>query len=205
MIVKQDLTSTRTASELERKYSFGKTFGEVMGLATDAQNAAVKAEDAANKASGAVNELDTKLNQEEIFNRLTNNGQAQGLYRDEDGNLFINASYIVAGILSSLSGKTYFDLDSGTIVSESDVGGTVKIDYGSLHVLDQGVKLFAIENYGHEAILNFISALTNESVGSLSGRPEGLVLCCYDQDENAIRNYSLQWKTVNGVKTLVGV
>ena len=34
---KQDRTYTRTASELERKYSFGKRFAEILGIATDAR------------------------------------------------------------------------------------------------------------------------------------------------------------------------
>lgn len=35
MSEKQDRTYTRTASDLERKYNFGKTFAEIMGLVND--------------------------------------------------------------------------------------------------------------------------------------------------------------------------
>lgn len=35
---KQDRQAVRTASELEQKYSFGKRFAEVMGIATDARD-----------------------------------------------------------------------------------------------------------------------------------------------------------------------
>lgn len=35
MSVKQDRTYARTAQDLERKYSFGKTFGEMLGLIND--------------------------------------------------------------------------------------------------------------------------------------------------------------------------
>ena len=45
-------------------------------------------------------ELDDSLNQDEIFNRLTNNGAAQGIIL-YDGNLYVNASYINTGFLSA--------------------------------------------------------------------------------------------------------
>lgn len=41
---------------------------------------------------------DENLNQKEIFDRLTNNGELEGLYM-ENNNLYINASYIKAGTL----------------------------------------------------------------------------------------------------------
>lgn len=39
MSAKQDRHGVRTAVDLERKYNFGKTFAEVLGIATDAQKA----------------------------------------------------------------------------------------------------------------------------------------------------------------------
>lgn len=84
---KQDRTYARTATDLERKYNFGKSFGEVYGLIDEAKRIAKEAED-------AVNNLDTELDQEEVFNRLTNNGQAQGIYRTEDGDIYINGKYV---------------------------------------------------------------------------------------------------------------
>ena len=55
---------------------------------------------AVNSANQGVNDLDKKLTQEEIFNRLTNNGAIQGLFM-KDGQLFVNASYILTGILDA--------------------------------------------------------------------------------------------------------
>lgn len=103
---KQDRTYARTAVDLERKYNFGKTFAEVLGIATDAQEAAKE-----------VKETIENLDQDEIFKLLTNNGKSQGVYRDENGDIYINASYIVSGILKSADGNTYFDLDKGEIVA----------------------------------------------------------------------------------------
>ena len=90
---KQDRVFTRTASDLERKFNFKAKFAEILGIASDAQ-------DAANKASEAVENLDKELTQEEIFDRLTNNSEDQGIYR-ENGKIYVNANFIKAGSISS--------------------------------------------------------------------------------------------------------
>lgn len=55
----------------------------------------------AEEAIDAVDDLDKTLDQEGIFNRLTNNGEAQGLYID-NGDVYINATYIRSGRLEVL-------------------------------------------------------------------------------------------------------
>lgn len=47
-----------------------------------------------------VNTLDTSLTQLDIFNRLTNNGQTQGIYLDNN-KLYINADYMKSGTIDS--------------------------------------------------------------------------------------------------------
>jgi hypothetical protein len=86
---KQDRQGARTVSELEQRYSFERRFAEVMGVATDARDRATEAKKAFEG-----------LTQEEIFNRLTNHGTWEGMY-EEDGNVYINASYIKSGSLSA--------------------------------------------------------------------------------------------------------
>ena len=44
-------------------------------------------------------DIDESLTQEDIFNRLTDNGTAQGLLLTQDGQLYVNASYIRSGTL----------------------------------------------------------------------------------------------------------
>ena len=119
MSAKQDGVASRTPADLERKYNFGKTFAEVMGYATDAQEAADRATDAANRANEAIDGMD----QEEIFNRLTNNGQAQGIYRDpETGEIYINASYLATGVITSADGTLQIDLLNNTFtVNQEEV------------------------------------------------------------------------------------
>ena len=90
---KQDSQGARTVADLERKYNFGQTFAEVYGLVSDAQKAA----DNANKA---VDSLDSTLNSAEIFNRLTNYGAMQGIYREND-EIYINAEYIKGGTIAA--------------------------------------------------------------------------------------------------------
>ena len=87
---KQDRQGARNIQELMGRYNFGKTFAEIMGIATDAQSAA-----------NAANEELKFLDQEGIFNRLTNNGTLPGLYRGADGALYINANYIKSGKISA--------------------------------------------------------------------------------------------------------
>lgn len=52
----------------------------------------------------AVNELDESLDQQEVFDRLTNGGTAQGIYM-ENGQLYINGTYISIDDLVSLNAK----------------------------------------------------------------------------------------------------
>lgn len=81
---KQDRQGPRTPAALEQKYQFGKSFAEMFGLVTDAQNAAEQAK-----------ETVAGLTQQEIFNRLTNYGEDQGLYL-QDGKIYFNAQYIMS-------------------------------------------------------------------------------------------------------------
>lgn len=86
------------------------------------------ANQSASDANQAVSDLDSSLNQEGVFNRLTNNGQTQGIYL-QDGILYINASYIASGtvkgnlidarnlIVKDSAGNTTFAVDANGNVS----------------------------------------------------------------------------------------
>lgn len=76
----------------------------------------------------AVDNLDDSLDQEGVFNRLTNNGATQGIYL-ENGQLYINASYIQSGIVSAdridVTGIFAQDITAtGTITGANLVGAT---------------------------------------------------------------------------------
>ena len=58
------------------------------------------------------------LTQEEVFNILTNNGASQGIYM-QDGNLYINGTYIKGGIISgqTIEGGSFTTYNNGYLAS----------------------------------------------------------------------------------------
>ena len=95
-----------------------------LGTAMSAEDKA--ALEALNAAMSAVE----KQTQEEIFRKLTDGGVAEGLFL-HDGQVYINASYLVTGVLRSADGKTfYLDLDEGILKGQFEeltiAGKTVK-------------------------------------------------------------------------------
>ena len=65
-------------------------------------------------ASSAINTYDSGLDQTKVYNKLTNNGQTQGIYLS-NGKLYINASYINTGIFSvKKNGTTTFSANANT-------------------------------------------------------------------------------------------
>ena len=73
----------------------------------------------------AVKEYDTSLGQDEVFNKLTNGGKDQGIYI-QDGKLYINANYILAGLLAgkfiNAKGIKVIDKDDQTTLYIDDSG-----------------------------------------------------------------------------------
>lgn len=111
----------------------------------------------------AVDDLDAALTQEDIFNRLTNNGKAQGIYI-ENGDLYVNATYIKSGKLTlggennehgtleiiDNSGKVIgawdndgIDVKNGTITSKSG-SDVVSLKYGKLWVYNSGTSIGSV-------------------------------------------------------------
>lgn len=72
-----------------------------------------QANERAEDAMDAVDDLDKTLDQEGIFNRLTNNGESQGLYID-NGDVYVNATYIRSGRLEVLDSE-------GSLVFRADM------------------------------------------------------------------------------------
>lgn len=82
--------------------------------------------------------------QADIFNKLTNNGELQGLFY-QGGKWYINAEFvqvynlvanaIIAGILKSVDGSSYFDLDQGEFRADDGNGNCVSMAHGDL-ILD---------------------------------------------------------------------
>lgn len=67
-----------------------------------------------------IDAVDKKLTQKDIFNRLTNNGAAKGIFIDEDtGNLYFSADFISTGTLMSSDQSIMFDLADGSLTTTS--------------------------------------------------------------------------------------
>ena len=181
MLKKQDAASPRTATDLQRRYNFDKNFSEILGIANDAN-------EAAKEASEAIKGLD----QEKIFNLLTNNGESQGVYRDGDGNIYINASYIVSGILRSLDKNTYFDLDNGEIV-------TINPNNGAITTLSK-TGFYQEFASGLLVIAEFLGmANTETDVFRLYPDPNGARLGLRPLVDEELTEHPIQWKTIAGV------
>ena len=69
--MKQDRQGARTPAALERKYGGKKS------------------------VANEVNNQLRRIDQNDIFNRLTDYGRSQGLFQGDDGNIYINAAFIV--------------------------------------------------------------------------------------------------------------
>lgn len=75
----------------------------------------------------AIDKYDTSLGQDEVFNKLTKGGTEQGIYI-EDGKVYINAKYILAGLLAGerINGKGLKVIDdSKNVTLEIDSKGNV--------------------------------------------------------------------------------
>lgn len=94
----------------------------------------------------------------DIFNKLTNYGAVQGLFLEENGQIFVNAAYISTGILQSKNGQTfYLDLDEGIL----------KMDASELTIAGDTLGAAALKNMTQEEL---VDVLTNE------GFAEGIYL-----------------------------
>ena len=114
-----------------KKYAEAKA-----GEAETAAKAQSKADGEAAKAAAQayVDALDESLGQRSIFDRLTNNGQTQGIYLS-GGLLYLNATYMRTGVLDAAlvkagrltdkKGLNFWDMDTGefSLSASSTVGG----------------------------------------------------------------------------------
>lgn len=183
---KQDRQGARTLAELTSRYNFGKSFAEVMGFAE-------KAKKAADEANEAVSLMGDKLTPEEIFNILTNNGKSKGLYRDEDGELYISASYIATGTLTSSDGTVKIDLINNCVTVDGKLSVTVNgipREYKTQVVISaSGMKMYGENNEGEmEEVIDF--------GGGVGGQPASII------NPSWLENTGLVIATASGVLTL---
>lgn len=118
-----------------------------------------------------IDAVDKKLTQEDIFNRLTNNGASQGMFI-EDGNVYFNATYIKSGEInsdliktgkiSSKDGSVYFDLDNSEIHT-TDNKFVTTLDKNSIIIKTGDNTLARLsgydETYGTENVVQIADAM----------------------------------------------
>lgn len=88
---------------------------------------AIEQQDAKSMAQGLLDNYDDDLNQLKIFNRLTNNGAEQGIYM-QDGKLYMNASYLAAGIIADVTNTNSWNLKTGYLKTTRGTIGGFTID-----------------------------------------------------------------------------
>lgn len=124
---------------------------------------------ALNSAQAVVEALD----QEAIFNKLTNNGEVQGIYL-QDGKVYINGEYVNTRNLKAVK-------DDGTETFKIDSQGNVSIKANSFHLIGTDTNL-ADKNYVDDAISNVVideSDLTQEGIFNAltnNGQTQGIYL-----------------------------
>lgn len=94
----------------------------------------------------AIDKYDTSLGQDEVFNKLTKGGTEQGIYI-KDGKVYINAKYILAGLLAGerINGR-------GLIVIDDDNNVTLEIDSNGNVIL--APKTFSLQGKTVDEIAN---------------------------------------------------
>lgn len=88
---------------------------------------AIEQQDAKSMAQGLLDNYDDDLNQLKIFNRLTNNGTEQGIYM-QDNKLYMNASYLAAGIIADVTNTNSWNLKTGYFKTTRGTIGGFTID-----------------------------------------------------------------------------
>lgn len=97
-------------------------------------SAYAKVGDSTVASRGDVDDLDDSFDQQKVFNRLTNNGAAQGIYL-QNKKLYINAEYIATGVLQDSNGNVVFDLNNGTLTMKK---GSINLGNGNFTVDNDG-------------------------------------------------------------------
>lgn len=156
---KQDRQGARSIAEFMSRYNFGKSFAEMFGLVNDAKDAANRAQNAAEQTKQTVDNLD----HDAIFNLLTNNGELQGLYR-QDGKLYINAEFV-----------KILNLIAETVVSKDSFGGSMEILGGVFRMYqDKNILVEMTTEYDGYPVMRMTMLTDGELTTRLEAGPAGI-------------------------------
>lgn len=124
------------------------------------------ADDAASSAVDAQTQRD-------IFNKLTNNGQTQGIYLS-GGKVYINATYIETGIISDRYGRSTWNLNTGSLTTNYmtanniDANGTFECGSASNLIRLASGEIKGYEDGTQIGAIDFSAHMRNVSTGQLT-------------------------------------
>ena len=124
------------------------------------------ADDAASSAVDAQTQRD-------IFNKLTNNGQTQGIYLS-GGKVYINATYIETGIISDRYGRSTWNLNTGSLTTNYmtanniDANGTFECGSASNLIRLASGEIKGYEDGTQIGTIDFSAHMRNVSTGQLT-------------------------------------
>ncbi len=121
--------------------------------------------------SGHINDFSNTLTQQNVFNRLTNNGKTQGIYLN-NGLLYINASYMKAGIITDGVGRNSWDLTTGAFITNNMTANNAKVNgtfscgtAAQLLTVSNGM-IFGTENGDNIGYIDYSAHSVNLSTGA---------------------------------------
>lgn len=138
----------------------------------------------------AITEYDTSLGQTEVFNKLTNGGQTQGIYI-QDGKLYINADYILSGTVAGqrINAKGIRVLDANNNVTfEIDNNGNVTIRANTFSL--QGSTIQNIANNAADSALNSANNYTDSKASSTLSSAQSYATNQANNAYNNSKNYT---------------
>lgn len=153
MSVKQDRTGARTAVDLERKYNFGKTFAEMLGLINDSRD---KVDAVASGLQDEIRQTATEIKRdtESIVAKATE--KVEEIERSVE--LKVDASDLSIEFenrlnnVESVTTRTGYRFDSeGLIISKSGTAITNKIDNTGMAVIRSGEEILVANKDGVSA------------------------------------------------------
>ena len=145
-------------------------------------------------AQEKVDELDRRLNQQAVFNRLTNNGESQGLFLDENGDLYINGEYIEAHTIK----VEQLEVNGVTVLVKDIVDTTVDgVEIGTKNLLSKTSESFTMVGTNTTNQTSTMYYFVNKDNSPVIGH-ETVFSCKYTLSKGAKGSIHIQ---TNGQKT----
>jgi hypothetical protein len=178
---KQDRTYARTAQDLERKYQFGKTFAEMLGLANDTRDKVDSVESTLRKEVDAATTLARTANEIVATAEATLRGEITGVDNSvaelstkvemkldaEAVNIAIEKK-MADGVDQVTTTEGYRFDDTGLHISRSDSEMSNKLDHTGMYVKRNGQEILTANSKGVEA--TNLHAKTYLIIGKGDGR-----------------------------------